>query len=47
MLKLLLIQGEWAIPGGRIVEGENIVDMLEREFSEEALGLSSFFLYHV
>ncbi|KAL5271968.1 hypothetical protein ACHWQZ_G000234 [Mnemiopsis leidyi] len=31
-------QGQWAIPGGRIIEGEKLVDTLEREFSEEALG---------
>ncbi|XP_063691533.1 transient receptor potential cation channel subfamily M member-like 2 [Bolinopsis microptera] len=31
-------QNQWAIPGGRVVEGEKLVDTLEREFSEEALG---------
>ena len=42
LVETKFIQGEWAIPGGRHVEGEDLVDMLEREFSEEALGLSSF-----
>ena len=31
-------QNQWAIPGGRVIEGEKLVDTLEREFSEEALG---------
>ena len=34
----IMKQGQWAIPGGRVIEGEKLVDTLEREFSEEALG---------
>ena len=40
-------QGQWAIPGGRIVEGEKLVDTLEREFSEEALGMFELSVFEV